>query len=99
MRRMGLHDVDLTSTGSLARQGQFSLVIARRLEKIEKNCLSFTVTDRKLVLQEQINKAGRIVTLAKNFISSSSVCPESHAAIAWAGVCMLLPVSISAFHS
>ena len=91
--QMGLDNLQLAPIGSFARQEQLSLVIGRRLETTERQRIRFTVADREIVLQEQMNKTGRIVTLAKNFISSSGVCVEPHAALAWAGVCMLLPVS------
>ncbi len=76
-----------------ARQVQLSAVIKRRLDSIEEDQTSFTVAGRRVVRQEQLDKVVRIVMFAKDFVSSA-VSAEPHAALAWAGVCVLLPVSI-----
>ena len=52
---------------------------------------------RKVVLHEQFDKFIRIVIFAKDFVSSA-VNAEPHAALAWTGVCVLLPVSIEKLH-
>ena len=87
----------LAPVGSLARQKQLSVVITKRLEAIEKDQKSFMVAGRRVILQEQLDKVVRIVMFAKDFVSSA-VSAEPHAALAWAGVCVLLPVSIEKFH-
>lgn len=55
------------------------------------------MADRKVVLHEHFDKFIRIFMFAKDFVSSA-VNAEPHAALAWAGVCVLLPVSIEEFH-
>ena len=40
----------------------------------------------------QFDKAVKIVVAAKDFVSSA-VSSEPHAALAWAGVCVFLPVN------
>ena len=85
----------LAPFGSLARQEQLSAVVTRKLNSIEEDQKSFTVAGKRVVLQEQFNKFVRIVMFARNFVSQA-VSTEPHAALAWAGVCVLLPVSIEA---
>ena len=82
--------------GSVARQEQLSALITRRLDSIEKDKKSLVVAGKSFVLQEQVNRVVRIVMFAKDFVSSA-VSAEPHAALAWTGVCMLLPVSIERF--
>lgn len=91
--RMGQEHSRLAPIGSLARQEQLSTVITTRLDSIEKDRRSFTVADKRVVLHEQLDTFVRIVIFAKDFVSSA-VGAEPHAALAWAGVCVLLPVSI-----
>ena len=86
----------LAPVGSLARQEQLSAVVTRRLDSIEKDQKSFIVAGKRVVLQEQLNKFVRVVMFARNFVSQA-VSAEPHAALAWAGVCVLLPVSIDPF--
>ena len=88
--------VHLGPLGSVARQEQLSAFITRRLDSIEKDKTSFVVAGKRVVLQEQVNKVVRIIMFAKDFVSSA-VNAEPHAALAWTGVCMLLPVSIERF--
>lgn len=95
--RIDQEDAHLAPVGSLARQEQLSAVITRRLEDIEKDRMGFTMAGRRVVVQEQIDNFVRIVMFAKDFVSSA-VNAEPHAALAWAGVCVLLPVSTEKFY-
>ncbi len=95
--RTDKEDAHLAPVGSFARQEQLSAVITRRLESIEKDQKSFTMAGRRVILQEQLDKVIRIIMFAKDFVSSAVIL-EPHTALAWAGVCVLLPVSIEKFH-
>ena len=94
--RENQENVCLAPFGSLARQEQLSAVITRKLNSIEEDQKSFIVAGKRVVLQEQFNKLVRIVMFARNFVSQA-VIAEPHAALAWAGVCVLLPVSLESF--
>ena len=94
--RENQEDTHLEPVGSLARQQQLSSIVTRRLDSIEKDQKSFVVAGKTVVLHEQFNKIVRIIMLARNFVSQA-VSAEPHAALAWAGVCVLLPVSIEPF--
>lgn len=90
--RIDQEDTRLAPVGSLARQAQLSAIITKRLDSIEKDQYGFTVAGRRVELHEQSDKIVRIVMFAKDFVSSA-INTEPHAALAWAGVCVLLPVS------
>ena len=94
--RIDQEGADLGPVGSVARQEQLSAFITRRLDSIEKDRKIFVVAGHKIVLQEQVNRVVRIIMFAKDFVSSA-VNAEPHAALAWTGVCMLLPVSVEYF--
>lgn len=95
--RINQDNTHLAPNGSLARQEQLSAFITKRLDSIENGQTGFTMACRKVVLHEQFDKFIRIVMFAKDLVSSA-VNAEPHAALAWTGVCVLLPVSIEKFH-
>ena len=90
--RIDQGDAQLAPVGSLARQEQLSVIISKRLDAIEKDESSFTMAGRRVIIREQFDKFVKIVICAKDFVSSA-VSVEPHAALAWAGICVLLPVS------
>ena len=94
--RIDQEDAHLAPVGSLTRHEQLSAVITRRLDDIEKDQKGFTMAGRRILVQEQMDKLVQMVLFAKDFVSSA-VNAEPHAALAWAGVCVLLPVSIEKF--
>jgi hypothetical protein len=51
------------------------------------------IGSRTIEFQEQFNRIVKLVVLAKDVVTSA-VSPSPHAAIAWAGVCIILPVRI-----
>ena len=81
----------LAPVGSLDRQEQLSAFLTRKLEKIENDQKSFVLGCHRIVIQEETDKAVKIVMFVKDFVSSA-VSAEPHAALAWAGVCVFLPV-------
>ena len=90
--RIDQGDAQLAPVGSIARQEQLSVIISKRLDAIEKDESSFTMAGRRVIVREQFDKFVKIVICAKDFVSSA-VSVEPHAALAWAGICVLLPVS------
>jgi myosin heavy subunit len=52
------------------------------------------IGSRTIEFQEQFNRIVKLVVLAKDVVTSA-VSPSPHAAIAWAGVCIILPVRLT----
>lgn len=52
--------------------------------------------NHSLVLRDQFEKAIKVIVATREFISSA-VSSEPHAALAWAGVCVFLPVRFPRF--
>ncbi|KAG7007336.1 hypothetical protein G7Y79_00010g028370 [Physcia stellaris] len=92
--RLDSSNTSLAPLGTLARQEQLATVIKKRLESIEHDRIYVKILGKTIVLQEQVDRFGRIIMFAKDFVSSA-VSAEPHAALAWAGVCMLLPLLLN----
>ncbi len=56
--------------------------------------MKIKVGERELVVKHQVRKIVHIVLSVKDFIGSA-VSADPHAALAWAGVLVILPVRIS----
>ncbi|KAF6824878.1 vegetative incompatibility protein HET-E-1 [Colletotrichum musicola] len=56
----------------------------------EWNTLSFTIADKTIVVREVVRKVIKAVTTFKDVISAA-ISGEPHAALAWAGVMVILP--------
>ena len=94
--RENQEEAHLAPVGSLTRQEQLLAIVTRRLDSIENDQKSFIVAGKTVILHEQLNKVVRVIMSARNFVSQA-VSAEPHAALAWAGVSMLLPVSTEPF--
>ena len=46
-------------------------------------------------VREQVDRIVKLVLVAKDFASAAASLDPIHAGLPWAGVCMLLPVSVS----
>jgi hypothetical protein len=75
------------------REEQLQQLVNRKLEDMQNSQLRITVGGKEVVVKEVVGKIVRTVISAKSFISSV-VSAEPHAALAWAGVLAVLPVSI-----
>jgi hypothetical protein len=77
----------------VGREEQLQQLVNRKLEDMQNSRLKITVAGKEVVVQEMVSKIVCVVISAKSFISSA-VSAEPHAALAWAGVLAVLPVSI-----
>jgi hypothetical protein len=64
-----------------------------RLEIIKNVRLKISVGGKKVVVKDQPSKVVQAILSAKDFIGTA-VSPNPHASLAWAGVLVILPVSI-----
>lgn len=72
---------------------QLQKLVDRKLEDVQNAQLKINVNGKEVVVKEQVRKVIHTILSAKNFIGSS-VSAEPHAALAWAGVLVVLPVSV-----
>ena len=50
------------------------------------------VGDNQILIRDQIGKVVKVVAAAKDFVGAA-LASDPHAALAWAGICTLLPVN------
>jgi len=74
---------------------QIKKLIDLKLKAVENARLTVTVGGEEVVVKEQVRKLVHTILSAKDYIGSV-VSAEPHAALAWAGVLVFLPVSL--FH-
>lgn len=66
---------------------------SKKLASLDQSRLTLGLGSKTAVLRDGVDKVLTIVITATDFVSST-VAAEPHAALAWAGVCLLLPVSL-----
>lgn len=89
----GSHTNSAVAEG-FARQEQLATLVAQRLTIVEDSRWKIHMRSGDVEVRAQFDRIIKAVLLAKDFVSSA-VSSEPHAALAWAGVCLLLPVSES----
>jgi len=96
-----LNDEDDSPTGSIAvldKEKQLSELIVKRLQIVEDARWKFEIGNQTIEVKAQVDRIVKTVIFAKDFVSSA-VSSDPHAALAWAGVCVLMPVSVTNFFS
>jgi hypothetical protein len=67
--------------------------VKQKSDDVQKSGLGITLCGQEWIIQEQVNKVVQRIIYAKDFIGQA-IFSEPHAALAWAGVSLLLPVSL-----
>lgn len=71
-----------------------SSIIETRLKEINDRKWGFEVGDTSVIIGEQVDKIVEAVTAVKDLGTSLATLDPVHAGIPWAGICVLLSVSI-----
>ncbi|KAH7309672.1 hypothetical protein B0I35DRAFT_358880 [Stachybotrys elegans] len=73
------------------RHGQLKEITYRGLQRADEKHIKYTLFGHDFVLKDQVAQAGRFIQTVKTLVNEAvKVSPE--ASLAWAGVCVLLPV-------
>jgi hypothetical protein len=73
------------------RRVQLDTIIKGGLQRMDDKKVKYTIAGHEFVLQDQIAQAAKLVQGLKGFVDEAvKVSPE--ASIAWAGVCVILPI-------
>lgn len=78
--------------GSFRREEQLRDIAKKKVEEVDLVQWQINIRDHSVGVRDQFDKAVKIIVSVKDFVSSA-VSSEPHAALAWAGVCVFLPVS------
>lgn len=81
----------LGHVGTPKRQEQMAAIMKKKLQDEEDARLKIQLGNKTVMFRDQIEKAVKVVTFAKDFITSA-VSSDPHASLAWSGICVLLPV-------
>ena len=81
-------------TGTSKRQRAMSALVERKVKAVEDARWKFQLGERTVEMKTQVDRIVKAILFAKDFVSSA-VSAEPHAALAWAGVCMLLPLLLN----
>ena len=77
-------------TGTSERERAMSALVERKVKAVEDARWKFQLGERTVEMKTQVDRIVKTILFAKDFVSSA-VSAEPHTALAWAGVCMLLP--------
>jgi hypothetical protein len=84
----------LATLGTPMRQEQMRVLVQSKIEKNKESAWKFKIGSRDIIVRDQTEMFVNTILFAKSFIDSAiSSASEPHVALAWAGVCVLLPVS------
>ena len=71
---------------------QMSALIESRLKIMDDRKWQLRMGEHSVQIRQQIDRIIKIVTVAKDFISSAASMDPVHAGLPWAGICVLLPL-------
>ena len=81
-------------TGTSKRERDMSALVEKKVKAVEDARWNFQLGERTVEIKTQVDRIVKAILFAKDFVSSA-VSAEPHAALAWAGVCMLLPLLLN----
>ena len=68
-------------------------LVEQKIKKYEESAWKFKIGSKSVVVRDQTEKFVNAVLFAKAFVDST-LASDPHVALAWTGVCILLPVSL-----
>ena len=87
------------STGTFAslkgaeREERMSALVQKKVSDMEEMQIRLRLGGKEMELRPQVDRVVKVVIYAKDLVTSA-VSVDPHAALAWAGVCVFLPVSL-----
>ncbi|KAJ5985268.1 hypothetical protein N7522_012464 [Penicillium canescens] len=85
---------NLAATGSYHREEQLRQIAKNKIEEINLAQWKVDIGSHSIDVSGQFDNAVKIMIAIKDFVSSA-VSSEPHAALAWAGVCIFLPLLLN----
>ena len=82
----------LATVGTAQRQTQMKLLLVEKIKVDEEAVWKLSVGHSQIIIRDQLDKVVKVIAAAKDFVSTATAS-EPHAALAWIGICTLLPVN------
>ncbi|GAP83024.2 putative ankyrin repeat protein [Rosellinia necatrix] len=79
------------ATNNRPRKAQLDDIMAKGIQRLEEGKTKYTIAGHEFVLRDQVAGAAKLVLWAKNLVTEG-VKASPEASIAWAGVCIILPL-------
>lgn len=76
---------------AIQRRGQIQRMAADKLTALSETRMRFTVNGKEVIVREQVEMVLSLIKSVKDVVSSA-ISSEPHAAVAWAGVIVVLPI-------
>lgn len=84
-------DNQIDNVNVQARRAQLDTIIKGGLERMDERKVTYRIAGHEFILQDQIAQAAGLVEGIKDFVGQA-VKASPEASLAWAGVCLILPV-------
>ena len=84
--------VRFAKIGTVQRQDQMKALLNEKIKIDEEAVWKLRVGDNQIIIRDQIDKVVKVVAAAKDFVGAA-LASDPHAALAWTGICTLLPVN------
>jgi hypothetical protein len=78
--------------GKVQRRQQMKALLDQKIKEIEEGTWKLRFRDHELVVKDLVEPVVGVIDWAKDFVGTA-LEPSPYGSIAWAGVCVLLPVS------
>ena len=88
-----IHEIEVHTSG-IDRQVQLAAVVQEKLQQVDDARWRLELGKRTIEIKQQVDRIIRAVVFAKDLVSAAAFT-EPHAALAWAGVSLFLPILLN----
>jgi hypothetical protein len=82
---------DINQTSQDGRKNQMNTIIEQGLKRMDDRKIKYQIAGTEYVLQNQLDKAAKFILSTKDYVGEAvQACPQT--SLAWAGVCLVLPI-------
>jgi hypothetical protein len=84
--------IAFSGLGKIQRCQQMNVLLVQKIQEIDEGKWKLKFKDHELVVKDLVEPVVGVIDWAKDFVGTA-LEPSPYGSIAWAGVCVLLPVS------
>jgi hypothetical protein len=86
--------IAFSGLGKIQRCQQMKVLLDQKVKEIDEGKWKLKFKDHELVVKDLVEPVVSVIDWAKDFVGTA-LEPSPYGSIAWAGVCVLLPVSVT----